>query len=546
LLTGISAPRRERLHAGVADAIERLNPGAVSERAGEIADHLLKAGSFADGQRLVRWLTLAGNGALEAAAFEEARRNFRSALSHQGVDEPRLRADLLGSLAMAERGLDQWDEVLANLQEALEIYINLRDREMIVRTFNELTDALFWTGRFQEAAEAAGSGLTYLQADISADRARLLAALGQAHASGGDYKAAQQALREALNIASELSDRKLEARVLGTRSIANVHFLRLEEAAADGFLSEQLGGLETPPWQRGLQLLALYQALLFLGRPDHAAKIAAELEPLAGKIGQAYSVASCVSTRVWVEFGKAPDLAKLEPDLLRVRNPDHKALYLFWEPLFEVQLSLLDFFRGNWASALLHAQASCRSGAATAVEGLGVGALFRQMAYGGERDGACAIFNENRTRLPLSGQPNTLGSWWMLALVIEGFAMLNERSRVAELYPLARELISTGAVSLWPISRFTQTIAGVAAAAARQWEAAEDHFQIAMQQAESFPNRLEQTEIYRFHAMMLIGRAAVGDRDKARTLLSEALQSYERIGMPHHVEMTQTLLARCQ
>ena len=49
LLAGISAPRRQRLHAAVADAIERLYPDAVNERAGEIADHLLKAGSFADG-----------------------------------------------------------------------------------------------------------------------------------------------------------------------------------------------------------------------------------------------------------------------------------------------------------------------------------------------------------------------------------------------------------------------------------------------------------------------------------------------------------------
>jgi hypothetical protein len=36
LLAGISAPRRQHLHAGVADAIERLNPDAVKERAGEI------------------------------------------------------------------------------------------------------------------------------------------------------------------------------------------------------------------------------------------------------------------------------------------------------------------------------------------------------------------------------------------------------------------------------------------------------------------------------------------------------------------------------
>ena len=73
---------------------------------------------------------------------------------------------------------------------------------------------------------------------------------------------------------------------------------------------------------------------------------------------------------------------------------------------------------------------------------------------------------------------------------------------------------------------------------------AEEHFQIAMQQAESFPHLLEQAEIRRFHAMMLIDRSAPDDRQRAQTLLNEALQSYERIGMPRHVEITKTLLAR--
>jgi len=54
LLAGISTPRRQQLHAVVADATERLYPDAINERAGEIADHLLKAGSFADNRRPVR------------------------------------------------------------------------------------------------------------------------------------------------------------------------------------------------------------------------------------------------------------------------------------------------------------------------------------------------------------------------------------------------------------------------------------------------------------------------------------------------------------
>jgi predicted ATPase len=46
LLAGISAPRRQHLHASVADAIARLYPDALNEHAGEIAAHLFKAGAF--------------------------------------------------------------------------------------------------------------------------------------------------------------------------------------------------------------------------------------------------------------------------------------------------------------------------------------------------------------------------------------------------------------------------------------------------------------------------------------------------------------------
>lgn len=106
----------------------------------------------------------------------------------------------------------------------------------------------------------------------------------------------------------------------------------------------------------------------------------------------------------------------------------------------------------------------------------------------------------------------------------------------------ASELIGTGAVALWPIFRLTQTIAGIAAAAGRQWKAAEDHFATATKQAEALPYLLEQAEIRRFHAMMLMDRAARGDRSKAQTLLREALESYTQIGMPRHIAMAQALL----
>jgi hypothetical protein len=199
---------------------------------------------------------------------------------------------------------------------------------------------------------------------------------------------------------------------------------------------------------------------------------------------------------------------------------------LLWDVFSEVQLSLLDFLRGNWASSQHRAQALYRLEADTFLRGAGVGTLFRQMAYVHDRAGALAVLHEKRAWLPHGGRPNTIGSWWMLALVVEGLVILREKSEAGHLYPLVRELVDTGAVVLWPIFRFTHTVAGMAAAAAHQWQAAEDHFQTALRQAEAVPHHLEQAEVRRFHAMMLMDRAAPGDRKEARKLLSEAGGTY--------------------
>jgi tetratricopeptide (TPR) repeat protein len=539
LLGGISAARQQRLHAGVAEAIERLYPDAIDERAGEIADHLLKAGSFAGNQRLVRYLTLAGKSALEAAAYEEARSSFQSALSHLMDVDARERADLLAKVAFAERGLEHWGEACTHLQEALDTYITLGDRERIAKSCTELTTVFIWAGHLQEAIETAHRGLSYLHGDQSDGRAHLLAVLAEAQATAGFWEPAEQALCEAQKIASPIPDPKLVARLNRARLSLNYQFLRLKEAAADG---DKARGSDAPPWERGITLQLLYQDLLLLGRLDDAAKIRDELEPLATKIGQSYSIARCLILRAWVDFGTIPDLERLESVLRQVLKSDPKVPAAFWDVFSQVQLSLVDCFGGDWASAAQHARASCELEAQTSRRGMGAGTFFRQMAYAGDSEGALAILHEKRAWLPRSGQPNTMGSWWMLALVVEGLFVLGDHSKAGELYPLVRELIDTGAVVMWPIFRFTQTVAGIAAAAARHWEAAEDHFQAALQQAESIPHRLEQAEIRRFHAMMLMDRAGRGDRQDARRLLGEARETYTQIGMPRHVAMTDTLL----
>ncbi len=79
-------------------------------------------------------------------------------------------------------------------------------------------------------------------------------------------------------------------------------------------------------------------------------------------------------------------------------------------------------------------------------------------------------------------------------------------------------------------------------AAGDQWDIAERHFETALRQAHDIPSKLAQPETRRWDAWMLLDRDAPGDRDRACTLLNEAIELYRTIGMPKHVEMAERML----
>ena len=45
----------------------------------------------------------------------------------------------------------------------------------------------------------------------------------------------------------------------------------------------------------------------------------------------------------------------------------------------------------------------------------------------------------------------------------------------------------------------------------------------------------------RWYAQMLLDRNAAGDRDKAQTMLGEAIEQYRTIGMPKHLKMAERM-----
>ena len=82
----------------------------------------------------------------------------------------------------------------------------------------------------------------------------------------------------------------------------------------------------------------------------------------------------------------------------------------------------------------------------------------------------------------------------------------------------------------------------MAVAAGGCWEAAERHFAVAHQHAKQTQNRLEEIELQRLRAHMLLDRDGSGDRAQAQGLLDEAVINYRKFGMPSYTAEAERML----
>lgn len=119
LLTGLSLPRRQRLHLRIADAIEARYASQPEKVAGEVGHHLYQAGSAADPVRTAHYLSIAGERGIQALAFEDALRLFDNALGVlEDCGDEAERARIHSLRAVALRGAERFPEALEALGHA--------------------------------------------------------------------------------------------------------------------------------------------------------------------------------------------------------------------------------------------------------------------------------------------------------------------------------------------------------------------------------------------------------------------------------------------
>jgi hypothetical protein len=267
--------------------------------------------------------------------------------------------------------------------------------------------------------------------------------------------------------------------------------------------------------------------------------VSAEGQALAERLGNHGTLSHCRRAIAMVDWAETGDLRTLEAFGHRDRRLCRDA-GLPWESWSCSWLALASFLRGDWDTAVLHAEQGDTLSPPGVIHGTVWALHFEYRAAAGPKDQALAMLADHGADLPRLGQPNGWGSWAMLLSAIEGLVVLGEWDAAAELYPLVRWCSDrTGTVGLMqPDLRLLERAAGMAAAAGSDWDAAAAHFTTALRQAETLPHRPEQAHTRRVYGGMLLRRGRPGDRETAARLLGQAEALYRDMGIARHRALT--------
>jgi class 3 adenylate cyclase/tetratricopeptide (TPR) repeat protein len=541
LLSGVSAVKRERLHLKAANAISRRYSDNLDAHAGDLAYHLSHAGRYGDRESLVHYLTIAGDRAFDAAAFDDAVGHFDHALSLLSADDQLGHAQLLERLAMARRSVGRWDDALRTMNGALDRYEALKLPEAIGRLGWAMVYQLVWTARFVEGVQVGQRALAALGDTLSADKARLLSALGFAISVSGDYAAATATFDQARALAEQVTNERALADVLHMQTIHHLSFGEFARGVESGLRAAELFERESALWDLcSVQAFVIYEDGT-QGSREQATSLADKTLGIAERLGHLGAAFMVLSDRIReaAMLGDLPQVEALGPQIVDIGEQGG----LPWRYVGHIYLGLAAHWRGNAERAERELRNAVDLEPPAAFAGQSASLLARHLAYQGRADEVLELFESTRSqsRLPSLDRVNGIGSWNGMLGFVEALYLCGLTEQAAALSPLVEALLELGNRWITFDGRLVETRAALAAAAARRWDEAERHFTLAREVAEKMPNRLELADLRRLHARMLLDRGSTGDQARAAEMLGDAQASYRAFGMPAYAAETERL-----
>jgi tetratricopeptide (TPR) repeat protein len=291
-------------------------------------------------------------------------------------------------------------------------------------------------------------------------------------------------------------------------------------------------------WHWAATLDHQVSASFYAGRFEEGEPSLNELEQLAREVGALGALGYVQQTRGLLALARSGDLSQWAQATDRITEAYARTggVWRHAGALFKAHGLILE---GRWQQAAEVARTVGAAWDETQWRGARAGVEIVACAYF-DPASARATFDAHRHQLPAPGAPAHVGPRYLAIMAVEALAVIGALDEAAELYPHVCGAIAAGFLVL--ASELSENAAGIAAAAAGEWDRSEAHFATALSQAHSLPHRVAQPDVRRWHAWMLRRRKAPGDRERAAVLLAEALGMYREIGMAGHVALVEAEL----
>jgi hypothetical protein len=530
LADALSMPRRQRLHARIALAMETLYASHLTKHVSALAHHLYQAGAGADVEKTTDYLLQAADQARATAGHEEALGYLDNAMGLWEGDQSARMADLLDRRAAALASLGRTREAIDAGKEAAARWQLLTGEARYAASMTAVCSQLIWLMDMDAALIEIERALAVLQSAPVLLRAPLLYLQAASLANRGDVAEAVEKLAEADAVCAPLDDPYLQACGTQSASLTSFAVMRLAHASQ---LQHQTRDAMTAlgrPWEASDAAYVSVLAELHRGHLQEAAAAIDDFEPRAERIGHLGSQ--------WALGGLRPALRLLTGDL-RGAEREAKVVLEFvrmhnlaWGYLSEVRLGEILFLQGKTEEVIGVARHLAAVEAPSRYKQHSRGLLFRYLSYVAP-DAAREYLRTTEIALPTVGAVNAYGHWFNLMNVAEGLYVLGDRDAVATLMPLT-EMFAASEVTVMLFGPSPRAAAGMAAACAGAWDAAEAHFREAEALCDNTPIPIAQGTTREFYADMLMERNAAGDRARAAELYAEAAINYETIGLVLH------------
>jgi len=543
--------RRKKLHGIVGSALEKVYAKKIDEHFGELALHFLESG---DKDKALDYFLKVGEKSQTMYAYDEAFSYLNHALNlleeKDGSVEERARikerlGDIKAWTGQFDAGMEHWDR-------ALELWAQLGDRKSVSRLHVKMAHA-FWdvAGDKKKASEHHRMALEILEKEPeNSELANLYDDIGHRLWRSGDPQTeALSWLQKAVDLAEKLGDSRVLAESyndLGALSWVTEEPEKMMEKMFRYWEQGLKIALESNSLEAAIRLYNnLSNGYWQAGEPQKALETAQKGLELAKKVGH-------LNLLVWLDgslalcywaMGEVQKALSMHEDNLalakRTRNASCTANALDG-------IGICYLWLGEWDKSLQYlteavdmAKKAAEYGASADANGW-LGELFMEME---DYEEAEKYFNESNSASEKAGDTASQLGWTFPAL-----SRLHLKKGEIE---KAKELIEkTSQFSVKSKDRFlianAEMLEGMLFRAEKSWKQSIQHFERSLQTYKDlnaqkwyvpyFANLLYE------YGLMYLDRNEEGDKEKARNLLNQALEMFQKMGAKKDIEKVEAKL----